>query len=343
MKKMLILVAVALLAAGAVFAQAADPNPNPNQAVLIDFTTLTGDTPVGTEGDPTFSNQNGATIMDFSGSRFAGSATDEQRAAMRTSLAIEQWEVMLTPSARTVTTAVRSFTRESASASRGTVMGARVHFPTGNFNATALIRPPFEIPAFEQADQAADGTVAAGPTRFEGGFGVVKNVATIRSIAVNVHGLNFPHTLFVVLLDQDGNRRSVPMGNLQFDGWQTLTWENPAYIQEVRNRDLRLRPIYPDSTPFVKFAGFEIHRDASNAGGDFIVYFQDVSMIYDQAVLDTERDIDNEAIWGIIQQREAERTGNEMERLAQHQILRLQERQKQAPRDLSFTTEQTAQ
>jgi hypothetical protein len=126
------------------------------------------------------------------------------------------------------------------------------------------------------------------------------------------------------------------MGYLQFDGWADLTWNNPGYVVQVRNRELRITPLYPDSTPFVKFGGFLIKRDADKAGGDAIVYFRDVKMIYDKAVLDTDPDIDNEGLWKIIQTREEQKKKWEMEQFGQTQILRYIEQQKQAT-EQSFT------
>jgi len=325
MKKMLILVAAAaLLVAGPLFA---------NEAVLIDIGLLGADMSVSENGDNT-PNQNQATLMDFSNSKHAGSMTPEQRSFMRTSLAIENWEIDLPPSARTILNRSRSFTREAASERFGLVMGVRVHFPLEPVHARALIRPPFEIPVYEPAaDVAADGTITPNAngdgTRFENGFGVVQNVGAIKALAVNVFGMNFPHSFAVVLLDNNGGRRVIPMGSLQFEGWSEVRWDNPAYIQEVRNRDLRIVPLYPDAVPFVKFGGFEIRRDGAERGGDFIAYFKDVKMLYDLAVLDPNGDIDDEAVWGIIQQRETARRMAEMERFGQNQVLRHLEAQRQ--------------
>jgi len=66
-------------------------------------------------------------------------------------------------------------------------------------------------------------------------------------------------------------------------------------------------------------------------GGDFIVYFRDVKIIFDRAMLDVERDIDNEEVWGIISEREQRRQMWEMQRFGQQQILRFIESQLQAP------------
>jgi hypothetical protein len=201
------------------------------------------------------------------------------------------------------------------------------------------VKPPFEIPAFEpQANIDDEGNIEAsdegdgitGASRFEDGFGVVKNVGTIKSVAVNAYGLNFPHGLSTIIIDSRGTQKPVFMGYLNYDGWGELRWDNPAYIQEVRNRDLRLYPLYPASTPFVKFGGFMIQRDAAKEGGDYVGYFKDVKIIYDKAVLDTDRDIDDEGLWHIIQDRETARKIWEMERFGQNQVLRYLESQKQA-------------
>jgi len=336
MKQMLILVVIAMLA-GPVFAE---------EGVLIDFSVLKADIHVRVSEDDTSGdlNQNRQTMMDFSHVA-GGSFTTQQKAVMKTSLAIENWEIVLASSSRTVGNISQSYTREAPSKQYGTVMGVRVRFPIEPFNSWAIIKPPFDIPAFEpSANVGDDGTISpiegndgiTGRSRFEAqesgesAFGVIKNVGVIKSVAVNVYGLNFPHGLSTILIDSQGNQKNVFMGYLQFDGWGELIWNNPAYVQEVRNRDIRLYPLYPASTPFVKFGGFLVQRDAAKEGGDFITYFKDVRLIYDLAVLDTERDIDDEALWHIILDRETARKVWEMERFGQTQVLRYLESRKQA-------------
>jgi hypothetical protein len=275
-----------------------------------------------------------------------GSFTTEQKQVMKTSLAIPNWSVSLASSSRSVGNIARSYTLEAPSKQWGTVMGVRIHFPVEPFNSWALIKPPFEIPAYEAPVEVDDegniqpseegGDGVAGPSRFEDGYGVVKNVGTLKSVAVNAYGLNFPHSLSAILIDAQGNEKTVFMGYLSYDGWGELRWDNPAYVQAVRNRELRIYPLYPDSTPFVKFGGFLIQRDAAKAGGDYIGYFKDVKIIYDKAVLDTERDIDDETLWGIIRDREAAKKTYEMEQFGHNQVLRYLETQKQATEN-SFT------
>jgi len=336
MKQMLILVIIALLT-GPLFAE---------EAVLIDFTMLKADihVKVSESDDGDKPNQNRQTMMDFAHVA-GGSFTTQQKSVMKTSLAIQNWEVTLSSSSRHVANITYSYTKEAPSKQFETVMGVRVHFPVEPFNAWAMIKPPFEIPAFEPlATIGEDGSIEAaegndgitGRSRFEAqedgkpAYGVVKNVATIKSVAVNVYGLNFPHGLTTMIIDSTGTHRNMFMGFLNFDGWGELIWNNPQYIQEVRNRDIRLYPLYPTSTPFVKFGGFLIQRDASKDGGDFITYFKDVKIIYDKATLEVDRDIDDEALWNIIQARETARKVWEMERFGHTQVLRYLEGQKQA-------------
>ncbi|MDR1286069.1 MAG: flagellar filament outer layer protein FlaA [Treponema sp.] len=327
MKRMFILLAIVLFAAGSLFAE---------EAVLIDFGLLAADILPDQDNQPT---QNRRTVMDYSNIA-GGSFTTEQKAVMKTSLAIVNWDVVLASSSRFVQNQMLTYPKEAPSKQWGTVMGLRVHFPTEPYNSWAIIKPPFEIPAFEpQANIDDDGVIEpaegndgiTGPSRFEEHYGVVKNVGTIKSIAVNAYGLNFPHGLSTIIIDNQGNQKSMFMGYLNYDGWGELRWDNPAYVQSVRNRELRLYPLYPTSTPFIKFGGFLVQRDAAKEGGDFVVYFKDVKVIYDKAVLDTDRDIDDENLWSIIKDRETARKIWEMERFGQNQVLRYLEQQKQAP------------
>jgi hypothetical protein len=351
MKRIFILLTIMLTAVG-LFAE---------EAILIDFTKLAADiipAQQQEEGQEPQMTQNRATIMDY-GAVTGGSFTEEQKQIMKTSLAIRNWNIILASSSRTVNREVLSYAEEADSKQYGKVLGVRVNFPTEPWNSWALIKPPFEIPAYEPAGEVDDDGVVTpnanssvmSLSRFEGpdedqdgkpdyGLGVVKNVGTIKSIAVNVYGLQFPHGLSVILIDNEGTEKTMFVDYLDFDGWAELYWQNPAYVTQVRNRELRLYPLYPTSTPFVKFGGFLIKRDADRAGGDFIAYFRDVKIIYDKAVLDTDRDINDEGLWHIIEDRETAKKKWEMSRFGEMQILRYLEQQKQATEN-SFTPSPT--
>lgn len=332
MKRTLFLTAAVMLLAGT-FAFA-------KESILIDFTLLDADTVADENGNPT---ENSRTVMDYSVAAGA-TFTSDQKSLMKTSLALPRWEVELNSSARNVeavaySQVVAAPVKDTADVpfAGSNVMGVRVIFPTWNNNANARIVPPFEIQAYEPLSDADENGNRLQPTDeqkgkylFEDGYGLVKNVGTLKSIAVTTMGMNYPHQLYVLLKDNDGVERRYLMGNLYFDGWKKLQWNNPDYISEVRTREIRVYPIYPRGLPFVKFCGFQVTRDASHIGDNFIGYFKDVKIIYDLAVLSADRDIDDEDLWGIIGKKEQARQNNEMSRFGNKQVNRFIEQEKMA-------------
>jgi hypothetical protein len=350
MKKTLVLSAAVMMLAGAcIFAK---------ESTLIDFTMLDADMTIKSQDGTQEFPQNKRTVMNYGIT--AGASFDQaQKDLMKTSLYLGDWEVVLNASARNVKSVstsevVAAPVRDSAKVpfAGKKVMGVRVVFPSTAVNSNAKIVPPFEIPAYEPLTTADDNgnrqaqtpeQKATGRTLFESdddnssAYGVVKNVGTLKSIAVTTMGMNFPHGLYVLLTDTDNVTRRYFMGYLGFDGWKTLTWNNPDYISEVRTREIRVYPIYPRGLPFVKFAGFQITRDASSTGDDFIGYFKDVKVIYDKAELTTERDIADEDLWGIVTRKEAARQNYEMSLFGEKQVNRYLEKGKMAT-EANFTS-----
>ena len=333
MKKTFILVAMAFLLMGAVAVA--------EEAIIIDFALLNADIIADPNGKMT---QNRRTVLDY-GKVAGASYTDEQKALMRTSLALEQWDVELNSSAQNPLSIATSTIKEAEVRAEGEkfagqkLMGVRILFPEWTNNANAKIKPGFLIPAYEKMAQVDDqGNLqeptaedkASGKSRFEDGYGVVRNTGVIKSIAVNTYGMNFPHGLYVLLRDQNNVVKRYFMGYLLFDGWREMIWSNPSYIANVKSRELRLYPIYPTALPHVAFEGFLITRDAAHDGGDAIAYFKDVKIIYDKAVLTTVRDFADEDIWGIQTERETKRKKIEVEKFGHTQVLRFLELEKMA-------------
>ena len=211
------------------------------------------------------------------------------------------------------------------------VMGLRIHFPEASYNSYAVIRPPFDIPAYAtktelKGDQLEEVEGDVG-TKFDG-YGVVRNVGVLKSVAVTVYGNNFPNGFGLILKDQNGEEKTIFMDYLRFDGWRKLVWNNPNYVTEVRNREMKQYPLYPRSTPFVKLEGLVVYRDSDQEGGDIISYVKDIEVTYDQAILDAEQDFDHEAVWGILSERQEARRQAELRRLGNLQVLRYLEQQK---------------
>lgn len=325
MKRFSVLLLILLVSVGA--------NLFADTSVLIDFATLLEDTQDG---------QNEATVVDFSSQTGTGFSAEE-RLAMKTSLAIENWEVELASSSRSVTNAARSMTRavtvndDAARFQGDTILGVRVHFPDEPFNSYAVVRPPFEIPAYmKKTSLQGDGTLVEDDTDLRGtkfdGYGVVKNVGVIKSVSVNVYGNNFPNGFAIVLKDQNNNEQQIFMNYMDFDGWRELVWYNPNYVSEVRDREIRRYTLYPQAEPMRKVSSLVFYKNASQPGGDFIAYIKDITITYDKAVLDTSRDINEEEVWGILSEREEARRTAIGEILSRRfvnlQVLRYLEQQK---------------
>ena len=311
------------------------------EAIIIDFALLNADIIADPNGKMT---QNRRTVLDY-GKVAGASYTDEQKALMRTSLALEQWDVELNSSAQNPLSVATSTIKEAEVRAEGEkfagqkLMGVRILFPEWTNNANAKIKPGFLIPAYEKMAQVddqgnlqepTDEDKASGKSRFEDGYGIVRNTGVIKSIAVNTYGMNFPHGLYVLLRDQNNVVKRYFMGYLLFDGWREMIWNNPSYIANVKSRELRLYPVYPTALPHVAFEGFLITRDAAHDGGDAIAYFKDVKIIYDKAVLTTVRDFADEDIWGIQAERETKRKKIEVEKFGHTQVLRFLEQEKMA-------------
>jgi hypothetical protein len=345
MKRLFIFVVVGLLLGGtALFA---------DQSMLIDFTKLGADQVLGSNKAPT---ENAATLVDYS-SVAGASFSDEEKAAMKSSLALGNWQVTLASSARSIANQSVTMTKEATTNANAKqfngedmaskkVLGVRIHFPVEPYNSWAIITPPFDIPAYADKDTLSGTTlVVADADRGKGekfnGYGVVKNVGVLKSVAVTVYGSNFPNGLGIVLADQDGNQQTMFMDYLAFDGWRTLTWDNPNYIVDVRNRELRKYPLYPKGTPYLKLIGIVIYRDASQEGGDFVTYIKDIKVTYDKAVIESQRDINDEELWHILQQRNEARRLAELKRLGNTQVLRFLEQQKMDATGTSTTAPAT--
>ncbi|MEE9307627.1 MAG: flagellar filament outer layer protein FlaA [Spirochaetia bacterium] len=329
MKKLCIFIGIALLVASVGFA---------DRSVLIDFSELTPDVTVGAA---TEANEHEATMVDFG--EVAGASYDEEiKKRMKTSLAVENWYVQLASSSRMLINQARSYTKEAQlkptakpfdgeEMAGKSVMGVRIHFPLPNFNSYALVTPPFEIPAYQvktqlQGDTLVDVEGDLG-TKYDG-YGVVKNVGVLKSVEVTVYGSNFPNGFGLILKDQNEKKMTIYLDHLQFDGWRKLVWKNPNYITEVRNRELHKFPLYPKSAPFVKLVGLVVYRDSMQEGGDLIAYVKDIEITYDLALLDTQRDINDEAVWGILTERQEARRSAEMRRVGDIQVLRSLEKEK---------------
>ena len=309
-------------------------------ATLIDFARLAPDTPTDAPLD------NEATLLRFADlypTTVGISLTEEEKEKIRISLALPEWIVSFTPTGRRALRLLESDGRHPLHVARSdvravalpagasnyagqTVMGVRIDFPVNAYNEWAIIEPPFTVPRVNPELASGRGV------DFEG-LGLLSNVGQIRSISVNVYGLDYQHQIDVLVEAPDGTIESYRVGHVNHRGWKTLTWENPRYVSQdaddaeddedgTEGADsgtatavnastaLPAEPIYPGRFPNYAFRAFRIIKDSRDRSGDFIAYFKDVIIDYDPAT--DEDEIDHESVWDIVKFQEFRRRQTEV-------------------------------
>ena len=256
---------------------------------------------------------------------------------------MNQWKVELVSSSRFVPNIVDSYVLSVDSKRWGTVMGVRVKFPENwRFLANAKILPPFRFTPYyldgSPADPEGDFSKQQFTDEEKVKNGILMNVLQVKRVSVWVSGRNYKHLLSVVLRNEDGVEEEYFMGPLYFQGWRRLAWENPNYIESVNQRILQRLPLYPRSLPFKEFAYFKIYKPQEEPGGDFVVYFKDVALSFDRAVVQEELDIDDEKYWQILSKAKIEYTKRALRRIIDMiELVELEKKRKAA------STETTAQ
>lgn len=232
---------------------------------------------------------------------------------------IENWKVELNSSAKNMSLAnmVNSYPKRVESKTYGSVLGIRARFPHGNMPAFAIIRPNFAIPAFDENGKFINV-----------GNGVVINVNEIKSISIRVSGRNYPYQLAIRLMDRDFNIHEYFFGDLFFQGWKTLVWYNPNFIDDERLKILKRDPLYPKPIPFYRLESIVIYKPPQARGGDFVTYIHSIEMEYTPFLIEPADDIDDESIWQILAKETIRRKNIEQSRMNDFFELLLRERKR---------------
>jgi hypothetical protein len=238
-----------------------------------------------------------------------------------------QWKITLTSSANTTANKVLSYATKAPSKRFGDVLGARIHFIQGRFLSWATIAPPFDF--FPYYD---DGSyVNQNDTKEENSLtmGVLVNVGQIKSISTWVYGLNYQMSTAIRMRDRNDAQQDYFMGSLYYDGWRKLVWTNPEYTDSIQDRNLQRLPLYPKSYPFIAFDSYIVYKPETENGGDFVVYFKDIEVEFDRAIIREELDIDDEPIWGILQKERLGKRVNDLKNIGEKLYLLKQEQKRQ--------------
>ncbi len=211
---------------------------------------------------------------------------------------INKWKITLASSANTVRNDVLSYPLKVPSKKFGDVLGVRIHFIEGRFLSWATISPPFDF--YPYFDDGSDVNVNANHEENSLVMGILMNVGQIKSVSSWIYGLNYQMQVGVRIRDRNDQIQDFFMGSVFYDGWRKLVWTNPEYTESVQNRVLQRIALYPRSYPYIAFDSFVVYKPEQELGGDFIIYFKDVDIEYDRAIIREELDINDEAAWGIL-------------------------------------------
>lgn len=225
------------------------------------------------------------------------------------------WDVQLNASASYIPNVKRTYSKVARGRSGKNFIGIRAFFPNIDANSFASVRPRNTIGFYD---------IATGLPAEAQGRGVLTNVAAIKQAFVRVAGRNYEHLLMVDIMKNTGEKIRFDFGSLKFAGWQTLTWSNPRYQSDYRDRVTILTPLYPRLIPSVKFDNLIIFRSYDQEAGNFIGYVDWIDLQYDKAYADAELDeirneedaIDDEEVWSIIRRE----TGGAEARLLQKKL-----------------------
>jgi hypothetical protein len=164
-------------------------------------------------------------------------------------------------------------------------LGVRINFAYGYNNDWAQFRTEDPISEFKVTE--------------EEGNGVLKNVGPILKATIMARGLNYMHSLELRMVDRDGNHKDINFGSLYYNGWKRLEWLNPDYIMDKRKRAVTKLHLYPLQKPLMRFDSLVVYKAPGEKGGDFVFYVTDAQLTYEPYETKTQKDIDDEKVWGI--------------------------------------------
>jgi len=243
-----------------------------------------------------------STLIDFAVTGDIASLQEDQATnatnlvSLESNLFNDNWLVLLNESARLIENVRYSYATNVDSKGNngiweaGKVLGVRAYFPKQAWNSYALVRPRFELELYGGGDG----------NKYADGKGVIHNVGPIKSVKSWVYGRNFLVAYFVNIKDQDSKMTQIPMGNLYFNGWRQLTWNNLNYASDVYTGNYKKTPLYPKMIPSIKLDSLQFYRGKDALGSDFVTYVKDVTFEHDLVIIDVEEDIDDEGTWHIM-------------------------------------------
>lgn len=184
-------------------------------------------------------------------------------------------------------------------------------------------------------------------TENESGNGKITNVADIKSITIEGWSLGYEADITLDLQRSDGSvigmspQKTQQLGSSAF----TVTWDNPVYISDAGKRDIKARPVYPNTSSELILNGIKVRgKPYFNVGnkskGYLIVYINKITVVADKAYED--EDPSNEELWGIETANNESYGKIQEKQLETREILKAKEQALMAAENTSTTTVENA-
>ncbi len=210
---------------------------------------------------------------------------------------LENWKVVLNPSASTEKNNRNSQIKNSPSQQYGNVLGIRLHFQPWENAFWAYIKTPYYF-----TTTYVDGTFVSEGEDGDNGLaiGMLANVGQIKNVRSWVYGLNYDYTMGVQVVNESGKLIEYSLGSTYYEGWRRLSWDNSSYSDNPNDWTLAKNPLYPFSYPYIRYEALGFYKPEGSRDPHFFGYVRNVTVDFDFAIVRDEADIDDEAIWGVL-------------------------------------------
>lgn len=154
-------------------------------------------------------------------------------------------------------------------------------------------------------DQARINLIPTFNTKFadaDMSYGRISNVGEIKSIKIKVWNFGYNNTIYLNFRRSNGELYRCKMGDLDAHkkGPVELVYENSNYIEDPKYKKYDYMPSYPNSASDLYLESVEIHSNLkSPCDGYNFIGIGDIDIIYDQAHLESEVEIDFDEMFNI--------------------------------------------
>lgn len=214
---------------------------------------------------------------------------------------LENWKVVLNPSADSKINNKNSLIKNSPSKQYGNVLGVRVQFNKWDNPFWALVKMPYnffhtyingQFVSYNENNEDAGLAI-----------GMIANVGQIKSVRSWVYGLNYNYKYGVRVINEQDKLTEFGFGSIFHEGWRQVSWNNKEYLDNSNDWKPTTNPLYPFYFPYIRFDSLAFYKPSGISDPNFIGYVKDITINFDYAIVREDQDINDEAIWQILSEK----------------------------------------